>query len=116
MVIVSFVLAPFAMGTGVLIPYLVGQTVDEIRGGGVNLWPLALAVAGAGVFRLAFSVSRRLVAGQVSLGVEYDLRNRMYQHLHSLELELLRLPADRPADVARDRRPAGRCASSSATA
>ena len=33
-----------------------------------------------------FSVSRRLVAGQVSLGVEYDLRNRMYQHLHSLEL------------------------------
>ena len=30
--------------------------------------------------------SRRLVAGRVSLGVEYDLRNRMYQHLHSLEL------------------------------
>ena len=29
---------------------------------------------------------RRLVAGKVSLGVEYDLRNRMYQHLHSLEL------------------------------
>jgi ABC-type multidrug transport system fused ATPase/permease subunit len=26
------------------------------------------------------------VAGRVSLGVEYDLRNRMYQHLHSLEL------------------------------
>ena len=40
----------------------------------------------AGVLRLAFSVMRRLVAGQVSLGVEYDLRNRMYQHLHSLEL------------------------------
>ena len=40
----------------------------------------------AGVLRLAFSVSRRLIAGQVSLGVEYDLRNRMYQHLQSLEL------------------------------
>jgi ABC-type multidrug transport system fused ATPase/permease subunit len=26
------------------------------------------------------------VAGRVSLGVEYDLRNRMYQHLQSLEL------------------------------
>ena len=26
------------------------------------------------------------MAGQVSLGVEYDLRNRMYQHLQSLEL------------------------------
>jgi ABC-type multidrug transport system fused ATPase/permease subunit len=85
-VLVSFVLAAAAMGVGVLIPYLVGRTVDEIRQGGVDLWPLALAVAGAGVLRLAFSVSRRLVAGRVSLGVEYDLRNRIYEHLHSLEL------------------------------
>jgi ABC-type multidrug transport system fused ATPase/permease subunit len=85
-VLVSLGLAAVAMGTGVLIPYLVGQTVDEIRGDGADLWPLALAVVGAGVLRLAFSVSRRIVAGQVSLGVEYDLRNRMYQHLHSLEL------------------------------
>ena len=86
-VIASFVLAAFAMGAGVLIPYLVGRTVDEIEQGGLNLWPLAAGVAAAGVFRLAFSVSRRLVAGRVSLGVEYDLRNRMYRHLHSLELE-----------------------------
>jgi ABC-type multidrug transport system fused ATPase/permease subunit len=85
-VTVSFVLAALAMGTGVLIPYLVGRTVTEIEQGGVSLWPLALAVAGAGLFRLGFSVSRRLVAGRVSLGVEYDLRNRMYEHLHSLEL------------------------------
>jgi ABC-type multidrug transport system fused ATPase/permease subunit len=85
-VLVSFVLAATAMGVGVLIPYLVGRTVDEIRQGGTDLWPLALAVAGAGVLRLAFSVSRRLVAGRVSLGVEYDLRNRIYEHLHSLEL------------------------------
>ncbi|HEX2125509.1 MAG TPA: ABC transporter ATP-binding protein [Thermoleophilaceae bacterium] len=85
-VLVSFVLAAAAMGVGVLIPYLVGRTVDEIRDGGVNLWPLALAVAGAGVLRLAFSVARRLLAGRVSLGVEYDLRNRIYEHLHSLEL------------------------------
>jgi ABC-type multidrug transport system fused ATPase/permease subunit len=75
-----------AMGVTVLIPYLVGRTVDEIGGDGADLWPLALAVAGAGVLRLAFSVSRRLVAGRVSLGVEYDLRNRMYEHLQSLEL------------------------------
>jgi ABC-type multidrug transport system fused ATPase/permease subunit len=85
-VTVSFLLAGTAMATAVLIPYLVGRTVDEIRGGGVDLWPLALAVAGAGVLRLAFSVARRLVAGRVSLGVEYDLRNRIYRHLHSLEL------------------------------
>jgi ATP-binding cassette subfamily B protein len=85
-VLVSFVLAATAMGAGVLVPYLVGRTVDEIRGGGAELWPLALAVVGAGVLRMLFSISRRLVAGRVSLGVEYDLRNRMYHHLHSLEL------------------------------
>ena len=41
---------------------------------------------GAGVLRLGFTVTRRLVAGKVSLGVEFDLRNRMYAHLQSLEL------------------------------
>jgi ABC-type multidrug transport system fused ATPase/permease subunit len=85
-VLVSFALAAVAMGTGVLIPALVGRTVDEIRQGGADLWPLAVAVAAAGLLRLAFSVARRLVAGRVSLGVEFDLRNRMYEHLHSLEL------------------------------
>jgi ATP-binding cassette subfamily B protein len=85
-VIVSFALAAVAMGTGVLIPFLVGRTVDEIRKGRTDLWPLVLAILGAGLVRLGFSVARRLIAGRVSLGVEYDLRNRMYQHLQSLEL------------------------------
>jgi ABC-type multidrug transport system fused ATPase/permease subunit len=85
-VLVSFALAAAAMGMGVLVPYLVGRSVDEIRQGAADLWPLALAVAGAGVLRLLFSVVRRLVAGRVSLGVEFDLRNRMYAHMQSLEL------------------------------
>ncbi len=85
-VLVSFALAAAALGMGVLIPYLTGRTVDEISAGGADLWPLALAVAGAGLLRLVFSVVRRLVAGRVSLGVEFDLRNRMYSHLQSLEL------------------------------
>src|SRR5215208_5365550 len=74
------------MGMGVLIPYLVGRTIDDVRGDGADLEPLVWALIGAGVLRLAFSVVRRLVAGRVSLGVEFDLRNRMYSHLHSLEL------------------------------
>src|SRR4051795_4460418 len=85
-VISSFALAAVAMGTGTLIPFLVGRTVDDIRRGETNLWPLTLAILGAGLRRLGFSVTRRLIAGKVSLGVEYDLRNRMYQHLQSLEL------------------------------
>ena len=38
------------------------------------------------MLRLALTVARRLVAGRVSLGVELDLRNRMYAHLQALEL------------------------------
>jgi ABC-type multidrug transport system fused ATPase/permease subunit len=82
----SFALAAAAMSMGVLVPFLVGRTVDEIREGTTSLWPLAAAIAGAGLLRLVFSVVRRLVAGRVSLGVEFDLRNRMYAHLQSLEL------------------------------
>src|SRR4051795_3019814 len=85
-VIASFALAAVAMGTGTLIPFLVGRTVDDIRRGETNLWPLTLAILGAGLIRLVFSVARRLIAGRVSLGVELDLRNRLYAHLQSLEL------------------------------
>ena len=85
-VIASFVLAATAMGMGILIPYLVGRTIDDVRGEGADLTPLVWALVGAGVLRLVFSVVRRLVAGRVSLGVEFDLRNRMYGHLQSLEL------------------------------
>src|SRR5918994_1347570 len=39
-----------------------------------------------GAARLALTVARRLIAGRVSLGVELDLRNRVYEHLLALEL------------------------------
>src|SRR5829696_3172872 len=61
--------------------------VDAVRRGEDSLfWPYGAAIIAAGLLRLAFSVARRLVAGRVSLGVEFDLRNRMYAHLQSLEL------------------------------
>jgi ABC-type multidrug transport system fused ATPase/permease subunit len=82
----SFLLAALAMGATVLIPYLVGRTVDHIRSGHVNLWPLAGAILAAATLRFGLSAARRLVAGRVSLGVEFDLRNRVYSHLQSLEL------------------------------
>jgi len=65
---------------------LVGRTVDDIRNGRVDLWPLAGAILAAAGLRFALSAARRLVAGRVSLGVEFDLRNRVYAHLQSLEL------------------------------
>jgi ABC-type multidrug transport system fused ATPase/permease subunit len=86
-VIASLVLASAAMGMTVAIPALVGEAVDAIQTGNrPELLPLALVILGAGVLRLALTVSRRLIAGKVSLGVELDLRNLFYRHLQVLEL------------------------------
>jgi len=86
-VIASLVLAALAMVGTVAIPYLTGQAVNAITArdrGELTLY--ALLVVAAGVVRLALTIARRLVAGRVSLGVETDLRNRVYGHLQQLEL------------------------------
>jgi len=83
----SGLLAAAAMGMTALIPYLTGRAIDQMRAGdSADLHTLAFAVLAAGVLRLALTVVRRLLAGRVSLGVELDLRQRMYAHLQSLEL------------------------------
>ncbi len=87
----SLVLACAAMGMTVLIPALIGKTIDEISnstdtGVSPDLWPLAAAIVGAGVLRLALTFNRRIIAGKVSLAVEFDLRSRVYRHLQALEL------------------------------
>jgi ATP-binding cassette subfamily B protein len=86
-VVVSFLLASGAMGMTVLIPLLTGQAINSIRSSSrheLTLWVVLIVVAGLG--RVILSVFRRLIAGRVSLGVELDLRNRLYEHLQRLEL------------------------------
>ena len=86
-VIASGLLAAAAMVMTVAIPALTGRAIDQIRAGDeAQLTTLGIAVLVAGVLRLALTVARRLIAGRVSLGVELDLRERMYAHLLSLEL------------------------------
>src|SRR3954464_11988242 len=88
-VIASLVFAWLAMGVTVLIPWLVGQTVNAIDPPDTDrsaVLPLVLAIVGAGFLRLGLTVVRRLVAGKVSVEVEFDLRERMYAHLQLLEL------------------------------
>jgi ABC-type multidrug transport system fused ATPase/permease subunit len=83
----SLVFAWAAMGMTVLIPWLIGQAVNAIEEGDKpDLLPLALAIFGAAVLRLGLIVVRRVVAGKVSLGVEFDLRQAFYAHLQRLEL------------------------------
>ncbi|MEY2532864.1 MAG: ATP-binding cassette, subfamily bacterial, partial [bacterium] len=86
-VALSGLLAAVAMVMTAAIPWLAGRAIDEIRAGDrTALRDLVLVVLLAGVLRLALTVARRLVAGRVSLGVELDLRQRMYGHLQSLEM------------------------------
>jgi ATP-binding cassette, subfamily B, bacterial len=86
-VALSGLLAAAAMVMTVAIPWLSGRAIDQVREGDKSgLTALGVAVLGAGVLRLALTVTRRLLAGRVSLGVELDLRNGMYRHLQALEL------------------------------
>jgi len=86
-VILSFVLAAAAMVASVAIPWLVGRGIDRVRAHDTaGLRGYAIAVAVAGLLSLVLTVARRLIAGRVSLAVEYDLRNGVYAHLQALEL------------------------------
>ncbi|HYP55386.1 MAG TPA: ABC transporter ATP-binding protein [Solirubrobacterales bacterium] len=83
----SLAFAWAAMGMTVLIPWLIGRAVNAIEAGErPDLLPLALAIAAAGLLRLGLTMVRRIVAGRVSLAVEFDLRERFYAHLQRLEL------------------------------
>jgi ABC-type multidrug transport system fused ATPase/permease subunit len=83
----SLAFAWAAMGMTVLIPWLIGQAINAIQAGDKpDLLPLALAIIGAGLLRLGLTLVRRVVAGKVSLAVEFDLRERFYGHLQRLEL------------------------------
>jgi ATP-binding cassette subfamily B protein len=75
------------MGMTVLIPWLLGRAINAIHDGNKpDLLPLALAILGAAILRMGLTIVRRLVAGKVSLGVEFDLRQMFYAHLQKLEL------------------------------
>jgi ABC-type multidrug transport system fused ATPase/permease subunit len=83
----SLAFAWAAMGMTVLIPWLVGRAINAIQDGDKpDLLPLAVAIFVAAVLRLGLIVVRRVVAGKVSLGVEFDLRQTFYAHLQRLEL------------------------------
>ena len=100
-VIASAVLASLAMVMTVLLPALTGRAVEAIHLGGEHakhhqaslraedrhtLLVLAIAIVAAVLARWALTYFRRMIAGRVSLGIEYDLRERLYSHLQRLEL------------------------------
>jgi ABC-type multidrug transport system fused ATPase/permease subunit len=87
-VAVSMVFAGLAMVFTVAIPWFTGKAVDAVTVAQDHgqLTKYALLILVAAMLRLVLSGLRRLVAGKVSLGVEFDLRNVVYEQLQRLEL------------------------------
>ena len=74
----------------VLVPLLVGDAVNKISADDRSGLVLsALAIGGVAIVVAASQGARQRVAGRVGLRLEYDLRNRFFAHLHSLDLRVL---------------------------
>jgi ABC-type multidrug transport system fused ATPase/permease subunit len=99
--IASCALASIAMVMTVALPYLTGRAVDALKTGALHarlhqlearshdrhtLMIVALTILGAVILRWGLTYMRRMIAGRVSLGIEYDLREMIYGHLQRLEL------------------------------
>ena len=100
-VAVSAALAALAMVMTVLIPYLTGLAVEAINKGATDsrlhelakrshqrheLLTIAIVIVAAVLVRWGLMYWRRMIAGRVSLGIEFDLRELIYGHLQRLEL------------------------------
>jgi ABC-type multidrug transport system fused ATPase/permease subunit len=76
------------MACSITLPYLTGRVIDDVLNGGDRsaLVPLVWAVVGIVLLRAVFNIVRRLVSGQISLGVEFDLRGILFAHLQRMSL------------------------------
>jgi len=87
-VAVTAVSAAGLMACSITLPYLTGRVIDDVLEAGDRgaLAPLVWAVVAVVVVRMGFGVVRRWVSGQVSLAVEYDLRQLLFGHLQRMSL------------------------------
>lgn len=74
------------MACTITLPYLTRRVIDDVLNGQQEdaLLPLVAIVIAVGVIRALFAVIRRILAGHVSLAVEFDLRDRVFSHLQRL--------------------------------
>jgi ATP-binding cassette subfamily B protein len=80
--VVSVVLAVGAQAAQIAIILLSGAAIGAIKNGHQQqLWTLIAWIVATGVARALFMSGRRFIAGNQALGVEYDLRMRIYSKL-----------------------------------
>jgi ABC-type multidrug transport system fused ATPase/permease subunit len=98
---VSWLLATLALVVTVLIPLFTGSAVEAIRRGDAHarahefaarahdrhtLLVLAIVIVGIVLARWLLTYMRRMIAGRISLAIEFDLRELIYAHFQRLEL------------------------------
>jgi len=79
----SVFLAAASQGSQIALYAITGTAIDKAirphdRHG---LWVLVGLIAVIGLFKALCMVGRRFISGRQALGVEYDMRNRLYAHL-----------------------------------
>jgi ABC-type multidrug transport system fused ATPase/permease subunit len=99
--IASWALASLAMVVTVLIPHFTGSAVEAIKHGDTHarhhelalrahdrhtLLVLAIVIVAIVLARWLLTYMRRMIAGRISLAIEYDLRELIYGQLQRLEL------------------------------
>jgi ABC-type multidrug transport system fused ATPase/permease subunit len=80
-------LAVVSQALGLVVPWLTGRVVDDAvtNQDRTRLWWLVGVIVAVGTVKAIVMVGRRLLAGNLSLDVEYDLRTGVYRHLLTLE-------------------------------
>jgi ABC-type multidrug transport system fused ATPase/permease subunit len=97
----SWALASLAMVVTVLIPHFTGSAVEAIKNGDAHarhhqlalrandrhtLFVLAIVIVAIVLARWLLTYARRMIAGRISLAIEFDLRELIYGQLQRLEL------------------------------
>jgi ABC-type multidrug transport system fused ATPase/permease subunit len=76
------------MACSITLPYLTGRVIDDVLNGGDRsaLVPLVWTVVVIVLLRAVLNIVRRVISGQISLGVEFDLRGILFAHLQRMSL------------------------------
>jgi ABC-type multidrug transport system fused ATPase/permease subunit len=80
---VSIVLAVGTQAAAIVAAYLTGTALEEVveARDRRTLWILVVVLLAVGFVRAILMVGRRMISGRQALGVEFDLRNRLYAKL-----------------------------------
>jgi ATP-binding cassette, subfamily B, bacterial len=83
---VSVLLAVGSQAAAVVIAFLTGDALGHVieSNDERRLWEIVAAVVAVGAARALFMAGRRLISGRQALGVEFDLRNALYNKLTRL--------------------------------